>query len=200
MARGRKLLVAAILIALVVGGLLYFGILGPEQPPAAGALFDATWEVDSDIDRTSTETLSADEKRIEYLLSDSGMDGLGDFDGVATIINRNTARAGEVDVASARVSVASVGTVFFEGQDRPIANQTAQGAWDITYTDDAAPGDWQQSADVFTTSNFPYGGRGQLSLDINLQPSVLDDHPAGNTVEISFSLAGAILVVAFTET
>ncbi len=194
-------LVGGIFVALVglqMGG--YFALLtqGPAAPKAAG-LWDAVWDTGaSDTDRSETETISTDQRTVFYVMSDANMDGLGDVNMGAVLLNKNTGLSTEL--YGAEVSIVSIGTVIVSGIPTPVANYTADRTrFNIAYTEDSGGGTWTQVFDKFVSADLPTGSSTALSIDLPIDPAVADDLPAGGSFDLVYSVAGITLTVHISE-
>ena len=153
----------------------------------------------SDTDRTeASETLSVDAMTISYIMTDANMDGLGDVNMGAVLINENVGKS--TDVWATDVSIGSIPTVLVSNIPTRVANFTAdRSRYNIAYTEDSGTGTWTQVQEDFVTRDVPTGASSALSLDLPVDPAVADDLPAGQSLVFTFVVGGVTLKVNCVE-
>lgn len=198
---------ALIGIGLLFGGYSFAGVpsllsfAGQGPAPAGGALWDAIWDTaQSDTDRTEAqEILAKDQRTITYTMTDANMDGLGDIEMGAVLVNKNT--DGNADSRYAvTAEIAFVGTILVSNVATPFANFTAdRSRYNVAYAEDSGPGTWTAIFDRFESGDQTMGSSSALSLNMPIDPAVADDLPAGGTVELHYTVGGILLKVILLE-
>lgn len=191
------------------GGLAWAGIpafveIPGVSPPTAKGLYDVSFLMSSDTDRTEAgELISDGGATIRYTLSDANMDGLGDVNLDVRVVNRN---AGDATAAwPFEVSLTFVDfTRVSTGLQQFIVNRTSQGTpaerYDVTYTltDSGSPTLNQDGERAF--SNDWYTGLADtLNLDLAMSPGALDDVGNGAQVQLRFLVGGVTMTCILQE-
>jgi hypothetical protein len=208
----KKVAVVGAFLAFVgaaFGGLAFAGVPaflsssptgGNGGGPTAGSLWQVVYgaDADSDTDRTETELFSTDRHSVLYILSDTNMDGLGDVTLGFIALNLNQGKT--TDAWQLEVGIVSVGTVIVTGVPTPIANYTTdRSRFAVTITRDSGTGTMTQVHDRAYAYDITSGASQTFSVDMLMDPAVLDDLPAGGNVLLVYSAGGIVLTCTLQE-
>ncbi len=193
------------------GGLAWAGIpafveIPGVSPPTAEGLWQATFLLSSDTDRTEVGEIITDGGRtITYELTDGNMDGLGDVNLDVRVVNMNEGSPDKLWPFEVRLTFVSH-TAAGGGApgEQFIVNRTSTGTIDeryaVTYslTESGDP-TGQQIGERFISNDWKTGQSDQLNVDFETNPVATDDIAPGTPGKIQFTVGGILMTVNLLE-
>lgn len=177
--------------------------LSPGPTPKAGSLWEVTFLISSDTDRTEIgESISDGGHTITYELVDAQMDGLGDVNLDARVLNMNLGAS--TDRWAFRADLTFVSTTAVGGGApgaQPIVNLTdLNSRYDVSFTlTDAGAPTLQQIGQYAISNDWATGMSDQLNLDLAMNPTATDDITPSLPGKLVFVVGGITLTCNLLE-
>lgn len=176
--------------------------LSPGPDPRAESLWEVTFLISSDTDRTeSGEAITDSGHTITYTLSDVQMDGLGDVNLDVRVLNMNV--GAKDDLWAFRADLTFVSTTQASGAPgaQPIVNMTDLNTrFDVTFslTESGSP-TLQQSGQSAISNDWATGISDALNIDLTMNPTATDDLATATPGRLEFLVGGIKLVCHLLE-